>query len=289
MKSKDDIVSATPDAPRLVTAIYGGPQTRGFSSAFADFSAGLRRYDYWHSLAWGDIRARYRRSWLGEFWMAANLAVFVTSVGAVYGAILHIPPSAYLPHLTVGYTFWLLFSTLTVDGSQTFIAAAGILHQQRMPLTVFVLRYVDRAFIAFAHNLVIVIVVLYIFGVHPGWTLFLVIPALVLWWLNGMWVTLVAGLVSARFRDVPQIVANFTQILFLVSPVLWRPENAPHSLRVLSEFNPVSHFLAVAGNPLLGKEVPPLSWAVVLAITAGGWIAAAFILRACRTRVPYWV
>jgi ABC-type polysaccharide/polyol phosphate export permease len=269
--------------------IYGGQQVRSFAGALRDFTDGVSRYSYWHSLAWNDIKARYRRSWLGEFWMTANLAIFVLSVGAVYGVLLNIPLSEYLPQLTVGYTFWLLFSSLTIEGCQTFILGTSVLHQQRVPLTAFALRNVDRAFIAFAHNMAVVVIALGVFGARPNWAVLLFFPALMIWWLNGMWLSFIAGILSARFRDVPQIVANIVQILFLVSPVLWREDTAPRSLQFISRFNPLSHFLAIVRNPLLGADVPMLSWGVVIAITIAGWVAAAFLCRSFRTRVSYWV
>ena len=143
----------------LEIIVYGGPQVGSFAGMLRDFTEGVRRYDYWHSLAWNDIKARYRRSWLGEFWMAINLAIFVLSVGTVYGVLLNMRLSDYLPQLTIGYAFWLLFSSLTIEGCQTFILGTAILHQQRVPLTAFVFRNVDRAFITFAHNMVVVVIV----------------------------------------------------------------------------------------------------------------------------------
>lgn len=269
--------------------VYGGEKVRSFAGALRDFIEGASRYNYWHSLAWNDIKTRYRRSWLGEFWMTANLAIFVLSVGVVYGILLNMRLSEYLPQLTVGYTFWLLFSSLTIEGCQTFISGTSVLHQQRVPLTAFVLRNVDRAFIAFAHNMAVVVIVLGVFGTSTNWAVLLFFPALMLWWLNGMWLSFITGILSARFRDVPQIVANIVQILFLVSPILWREDTAPPSLQFISRFNPLSHFLAIVRNPLLGTDVPMLSWGVVIVITIAGWAAAVFLCRSFRTRVSYWV
>jgi hypothetical protein len=53
-------------------SVYGGPQATTFAAALQDFVDGARRHQFWHDLAWNDVRARYRRSWLGEFWMAIN-------------------------------------------------------------------------------------------------------------------------------------------------------------------------------------------------------------------------
>ena len=254
-----------------------------------DFTAGIKRYGYWHNLAWNDIKTRYRRSFLGEFWMAINLAIFIASVGAVYAILLNARLSDYLPGLTIGYALWLLFSALMIEGCQTFIMGTHALHQQRVPLTALVLRNVDRAFIAFAHNFVVVVIILAICGEHLNFSTLLFIPGLVFWWLNGMWLSFVVGTVSARFRDIPQIVTNLVQILFLIFSIYGATIACRHYAWLASQFNPLTHFLAIVRNPLLGVDVPNISWGIVCVVTAVGWIAAALVIRSYRTRVSLWV
>ena len=54
-------------------------------------------------------------------------------------------------------------------------------------------------------------------------------------------------------------------------------------------FNPFYHFLELIRAPLLGNAIAPLSWVVVLSITAFGfWLAKAMYKRYGR-RVPLWV
>lgn len=270
-------------------AVYGGPQARTFAAAFRDLYDGSAQYQYWHYSALNDLRARYRRSALGEWWIGINLAIFVLSVGFFYGALLNLDPRTYLPYLFVGYAFWLLLSTLIVEGCHAFIANGALLRQRRMPLTVIVLRTVDRAFMTLAHNLVVLAVALLLLGVVPTAKLVWFLPALALWWLNAMWLVLALGIICARFRDVPPAVLSIVQLLFLISPILWRPEDVPQKLHVVATFNPVSHYLAIVRDPLLGMDVPLQSWAVTLALTLAGWAVAAVLLRVYRTRVVYWV
>ena len=66
-----------------------------------------------------------------------------------------------------------------------------------------------------------------IFSIWPGWTGLLALPGLVLLCLNGIWVGLLLGIISARFRDVPPIVASVVRILFFVTPIIWMPELMP--------------------------------------------------------------
>src|SRR4029077_20279586 len=79
-------------------AVHGGPQARSLALALQDFVEGIRRYEFWHSLAWNDVKSPFRRSWLGEFWMVINLAIFVVAVGTIYSVLLNMPLADYLPH-----------------------------------------------------------------------------------------------------------------------------------------------------------------------------------------------
>lgn len=269
--------------------VFGGARGRTFAAAFRDLRDGLSQYQYWHHSALNDLRARYRRSVLGEFWISINLAIFVLAIGFFYAAMLHLDPAIYVPHLLVGYTFWLLFSTLMAEGCQAFIMNGAILRQRRTPLSVIVLRNVDRAFLTLAHNLAVVAIGLPLLHVWPTWHVVLLAPALTLWWLNAVWLTLSLGIVCARFRDVPPAIVNITQLVFLVSPVLWRPDDVPQSLQLVADVNPLSHFIAIVRNPLLGTAVPIESWAVTSAATVVGWAIALVLLRHFRARVVYWV
>jgi len=268
---------------------YGGHHARTFRAAFRDLYERTRQYQYWHHSALNDLRARYRRTALGEFWIGINLTIFVLSIGFFYGALLHLDPHTYLPYLLVGYAFWLLFSTLAIEGGQAFIANGALLRQRRTPLSVIVLRTVDRAFMTLAHNLVVLAIGLTLLRVFPTSHLLLLLPALILWWLNAMWLTLTLGIVCARFRDVPPAILSIVQLIFLISPILWRPEDVPENLQAIAVLNPLSHFLTIVRDPLLGMDVPILAWIVTLGITLVGWTIAVVLLRSYRTQVVYWV
>ncbi|MCW5770622.1 MAG: ABC transporter permease [Rhodospirillaceae bacterium] len=282
--------AATPAAvsPAEDERVFGGAHSRGLGPAWADVLEGVRRVDFWHRFAWNDVRARYRRSRIGEFWMVISIGIFILAVGVVYGLLFGLPLHTYLPYLSVGYVLWLLLSTLVLDGCQTFVSASAFLRQQRIPLSALSLRVVQRSFIVFAHNLVAIVVVFALFGVWPTWAALLAIPALALWWLNGVWISLSLGLVCARFRDVPQLVTSAIQILFLLTPVIWSPAASPEPLRAIVLLNPLAHFLSVVRDPLLGTTAPALSWIVVAGVTLVGWGATMLLLIANRARVPYW-
>ena len=93
---------------------------------------------------------------------------------------------------------------------------------------------------------------------------------------------------SARFRDIPRILASLAQILFLVTPIIWTPDLlGPQSY--LAQANPFFHLIEIVRAPLLGVVPSALTLWVTLAVTAlNGLVAGCFFLR-FRSRIAYWI
>ena len=143
-------------------------------------------------------------------------------------------------------------------------------------------------------NIVIYAVVMAVFPQPVNWTVLLIIPALFLFALNAIWVTIVFGILSTRFRDIGQLLATVVQLVFFMTPIIWTTDNlgqnAQNSSRLkLVELNPMFHYLEIARGPLLGEPVEFYHWAVVLGCTAVGWVLAMMVMRNYRARVAYWV
>ena len=45
--------------------------------------------------------------------------------------------------------------------------------------------------------------------------------------LNALWVSIVFGILSTRFRDIAPMLGSLTMVLFLLSPVVWDGNPAP--------------------------------------------------------------
>ena len=256
--------------------------------ALFDLVQGARAHHLWYLLGWRDIRQRYRRSVLGPFWLTLSMGALVSALGFLYGMLLQVEIAEYVPFLALGFIVWALISGVITDGCQVFINAESIIKQVGLPLSVHVYRLLWRNLLILFHNALVFVVVAAVFGVWPGWAGLLALPGLVLLCLNGIWAVLLFGIVSARFRDVPPIVASIVRICFFVTPIIWMPELVPQRAVVL-EFNPFYHLVEVVRAPLLG-EVPGLSsWIAVLSMTIGGWVLAFAFFRRYRWRIAYWV
>ena len=256
--------------------------------AIHDIIEGARLWYVWGTLGWQDIRQRYRRSKIGPFWMTISMSVMIGALGGLYSGLFNADIARYLPHVAIGFVIWGFLSTLINEGCTAFIDGQGSIKQVRLPLSVYVYRVVWRNLIIFGHNFLIIIVVIVAFAMPVGWTALLVVPAVLLLCLNGVWAGLLLGLLSTRFRDVPQIVTNAMQVVFFLTPIIWQPEFLPARARILT-FNPFYHAIELVSAPLFGAAPPLRSWLAMLAVTFVGSAIALAMYSRYRCRIPYWI
>ncbi|MEU7629842.1 ABC transporter permease [Nocardia sp. NPDC049220] len=267
-----------------------------FRRAFLDFRSGVAQRELWLSLGWQDIKQRYRRSVLGPFWITIATGLQAAAMGVLYAALLGQPLREYLPYVTVGLIIWNVISASILEGSEVFIANEGLIKQLPSALSVHVYRMVWRQLLFFAHNMVIYLVMLAAFGVWQNlrWSSLLAIPAIALVFLNSMWVSIVFGIFSTRYRDIAPILGSTTLMLFVLTPVMWTTKTLESQIGTgdrakLAELVPTFHYLEIVRAPLLGEPQELRHWLVVGGITIVGWIVAIFAMKQYRSRVPYWV
>jgi lipopolysaccharide transport system permease protein len=213
----------------------------------------------------------------------------VTGLGIVYSTIFKQPIEEYLPYVAAGFVMWFLITGMITDGCTAFLDSEGYAKQLTVPLSVYVLRNWSRILITFAHNAIIVPFVWLIFLVPVGWACWLVVPGVCLIALNGLWMMLLLGTLCARFRDLPQIVSSFMQVVFFVTPVMFRSDQLPTSGRAAVDLNPFAALLAVARDPLVGRVPSALEYLIVIGILLFGWAIALPVYGKYRTRIIYWL
>ncbi|MCP3718741.1 ABC transporter permease [Paraburkholderia sp. CNPSo 3281] len=256
--------------------------------SLADLKQSLASWRLWTLLGWIEIRQRYARSRVGPFWLTISMGVLIGSLGVVYGTLFGQPMHDYLPFLAASLVMWGLFSQTINEGSLAYINSASYIRQMSTPKLIYMFQVVWRNLIVTAHNFVIIIGLLLIFGVRDWEILPLFIPALLIFILNALWIAMVAGLLSARFRDLPQIISALLQVAFYVTPIIFRP-NALNRFSFIVEWNPLAYLLEVVRGPLIGQMPSPLTWGITIGMAAIGWPIALLLTGRYLKRIPYWI
>jgi lipopolysaccharide transport system permease protein len=256
--------------------------------AIADILSAVEYWPLWSRLAWQDVRQQYRGSVLGPLWLTISMSLMVGTLGVLYSQLFKIEIQEYLPFLALGIIVWGLIMGLVSDGTKAFVANAEIMKQIPLPVMTHVFRLVWRNFIIFFHNIVIYVVVAIWFSINPGLTILWVVPGLLIICMTALAVGLILGMLSARYRDVPQMIMSIMQIAFFISPIMWSPKLVPERAFII-DYNPIYHFLELVRGPLLGGMPDGWSFVMTLGTMAVLWAIAFSLLVSFRNRITYWL
>jgi ABC-type polysaccharide/polyol phosphate export permease len=213
----------------------------------------------------------------------------VIVLGYVYGELYMMDIEQYIPFLATGLVLWNFLSSLVNDGCQTFIASSSYMKQLAMPKSVFALQVVSRNFLIFLHNAVIVVALLIYFGVRPHSSALYTVPlGLFLIMVCGLGAAVLLGGLSARYRDIPQIVASVMQVLFFITPIVFRGDILKNHDWLMT-LNPFYYYIEFIRRPLLGEPAPTGSLIVISFLAIASLVVALLFLARCRTRITYWV
>jgi len=258
-------------------------------NTFEDLAQAAKLWRVWIMLGLMDILKRYRRSKIGPFWITISMAALVAGLGVVYSGIFAMSMREYLPYVAINFVIWALINALVNEGCLAFVDAESYIKQQNLPKSTFVLRLVVRNLLMTAHNFLIVPVVLIFFEVPITPAIVFIVPALILIVLNGLWVGLLLGTLSARFRDFPQMVQSIMQVVFFMTPVVFQTKQLGSGVQSILVYSPFAASLAIARDPLLGHWPSTQDLTVVLLTLCVGWLIVIPFFGKFRDRIVYWL
>lgn len=267
-----------------------------------EFDAARSRFNY----AWTDLKqafvrpkliltlirngflSRYQGTVLGGLWITITTGVTASALALLYGKIFATPLQSYFPFVAIGIVVWGLISSLINDGAGVFLSASVVFNQSSIPKSIFALRSVGIAAVAFLFKLIVLAIVVVASGLRPGVTeiaLSLAGLAIILW--TGFWFAIGAGTIGARFRDLGQLASTFVTLAFFFTPVFWQPARLG-SFQFVVDFNPLYHFVNIVRGPLIGADDVMISfiWAIAAATLVAAFGLLTFGLY-CR-RLCYW-
>jgi ABC-type polysaccharide/polyol phosphate export permease len=196
---------------------------------------------------------------------------------------------AFLPFAAVGLVTWGLISACLTEGTRVFINQSAAIKQLPLPLPVHVLRMLWQQFAIMLHNAVAILLIIVVMRQPLNLNSVLVLPALLLLLVNLCWIALLLGIISARFRDVPIIVGSLIPIIFLATPIFWKPEMLPLSRAWVVGLNPIANLIEVVRAPILGSPPNVAVWLTCIVFAIVGWTITIAVYSRCRHRIALWI
>jgi len=235
-----------------------------------------------------DLRGRYKRSVLGPFWLTLGTSIGTLGLSFIWSELMHKDMKELTPTLTAGLILWQFISGVLVESPSLFVRQASLIRNMNLPLSIYPVQLLLRHLLNLMHYAPVYLLIVFFFDVPLNANTLLVIPGLLLVSLNLLWISLLMGVLGARFRDIEYLVATTMPMLMLLSPVFYRPNFLPFSESIVW-LNPISHLIEVVRYPLLGMAAPAFVVWTNLAFLLFGSLTALLLFQRKRHRIAFWV
>jgi lipopolysaccharide transport system permease protein len=210
-------------------------------------------------LAWRDISVRYKQTVLGAAW-AIIQPFFTMLVFSLFFGRLGQIPSDGVPYPIFSYAAllpWHYFATALAGSADSLVGSANLLSKVYFPRLVIPMASVLPAVIDFAIAFVVLIGMMFFYGITPTWN----IVWLPLFLLLALTIALGVGLwlsaMNVQYRDIRYTVPFITQFWLFASPVAYPSSMIPEQWRPLYGINPMAGVIEGFRWALLGTETAP--------------------------------
>jgi ABC-type polysaccharide/polyol phosphate export permease len=127
--------------------------------AIRDLRDIFTRSTIWSSLAYADIRSRYRLSTFGSLWITLTTGALALAIGLFYGQFFGQDMQNYLPYFTTSYITWTFIASVMGEASLSLVGAGNLIKSSQMPIVFHILRMLQRNLIVLLHNGIVLIAI----------------------------------------------------------------------------------------------------------------------------------
>jgi ABC-type polysaccharide/polyol phosphate export permease len=279
----------TSSRSQVIASAHSKTRLTPFRLGATDLAEGLGNWRVSHLMGLNEIRRRYARSSIGQFWVTISTAIMVAALGMVWSTLWRVSLGELLPFISISLILWGLISGAIADATTAFAQSAPMYLNQGMSFSTAIYALVYRNLLIFAHNAPIIVVVMILFSIKPGFASLLALPGIVILLTALVWLSYVIAIACVRFRDLVQVVQSGLLLAFFITPVMWKPDQIPPDKHYLLSLNPFASLLSVVREPLLG-QIPNLQvWLIAIAFAVGGFALALPLIGFCKRRIIYWI
>lgn len=256
--------------------------------AIADIREAIELSPIWLRHGWITVVQAYRRTLLGPLWHTLGLGTFVIVMGTIWSVILNQEPGEYFRYVTVSLMTWMLISAQITGGAGILISGKATALSMRFPFIAFAFGHVWQSILLFAHHFALYILVMVGTQTSPGLGVILAIPGLILVLANGVWMSMLSGMLCLRKRDFSPLASSAMQIMMFITPIFWPKDMLGPELAWATDFNPLFHFVQIIREPLLGNPASGASWIWAIATLIVGSIVTIVLYGRYRRYIAYW-
>lgn len=216
-----------------------------------------------------DIKVLYRQAALGAAWAILQPVFAVAIFTIVFGMFARIPSDGapYPVFAFAAVVPWTYFAEAVRRSGMGLVQDGELVRKIYFPRLVMPLSSVIAPLVDFAIAFVVLLVVMFFYGIMPTWRMLALPPLVLITATLALAVGLWLGPINVRFRDVKHTLPFIIQIWMYASPIIYPLSMIPEGFRWIYSLNPMVGVIEGFRWALLAKGDPDVT---AIAISAVG-------------------
>ena len=221
-------------------------------------SVGFETRRLWWFNAKARSDARFKRTFLGNYWLGLSNLVSSLLLVLVYGTVFQVTNfREYSVYILLGLTCWNIITTAVGSAPTLLESNRDSLHNTDLPVIVYILQEWAFNLRALFQTTIFSLFVVSLINIHYLLNIWVAIPGYVLLIVTLFWLPALVCLCGARFQDLYQLIPVLILLTFLVSPILYY-ETKLQSLSFIANFNPIYLSISLVRDSLIEGVFHPL-------------------------------
>ncbi len=244
----------------------------------------------WWFTATARTRARFSRTILGSFWLGIANLLCSLLLGGVYGAVFKVDNlKEYFIYLSLGFSIWTILGGSINSAPTIFETNAENIKNSNIHPVFYVLEEWAFQIQNFIQSFSLIIFFIAFFSPNILLNFLIFSPIHILnFLLFILWLPLIICLAAVKYQDLYQLIPIFTQLIFLLSPIIYSDKNLGQ-YRLIAELNPIYKVLSILRNSIIeGKFFIKTSF-ILLAFNILMIIISFYILSRKRKELIFYI
>ncbi|HZD33361.1 MAG TPA: ABC transporter permease, partial [Candidatus Angelobacter sp.] len=191
-------------------------------------------------MVWRDVKVRYKQTALGVAWAVLQPLMATLIFSIFFGRFAKIPSDGipYPVFAYVGMVPWQYFSNALTESSNSLVASQNLIKKVYFPRLIIPLGSVIAGLVDFSFGFVVLIGMMFYYGIRPSGSIFLFPVFLLLAICTALAAGLWLSALNVQFRDVKHTLPFLVQFWFFMTPVVYPSSMLPPKWRLLYGLNP---------------------------------------------------
>ena len=232
--------------------------------AMGNYLARLMQFrDLLRAMTLHRISVRYKQSLLGYFWAILHPLLLMLIYTIIFSRFVKVRTDG-IPYALFAYCAllpWTLFSNGLTGATLGLPANSNLLSKVYFPREIVPLSYVFAAFADFLMAFLVLILLMFHYGISLSFAALWAIPAILTLTVFLIGTSLITSAVQVRFRDVGMALPLLLQLWMFATPVVYSLSSVPRSMRFLYDLNPLVGVVETFRGALLHGAEP--DWALL--------------------------